>query len=126
MHAYQSAIDFINSEGGNAKKGQKSYRLLHKLAKAKGIYMHGSQAFIGQHFKLSPNKMTKLSKDALKQYCTSGVLQIPDQFKFNDSRVYRHDGEATANRNTWKESNTATNDQFREEPVKYNLNTVSK
>jgi hypothetical protein len=125
MHPYQTAIDFINNAGGNAKESQKPYRLLHKLAKAKGIYMHGSQVFIGKHFNLSPRKMSKIAKNALINYCSIGVLQIPDQFKYNDSRVYRHDGQATANRNTWKESNNATNDQFREEPVKYSLNTIS-
>jgi hypothetical protein len=122
MHAYQVAIDFINNHDGKAKQGQKPYRLLHKLAKAKNVYMHGSQPFIGMHFNISPNKMNKLARDALKEFCTSGVLQIPDQFKFNENRIYRHDGNPDANRNVWSESNNCKNDKFKKEPVMYTLN----
>ncbi len=67
-----------------------------------------------------------MAKSALQQYCRSGVLQVPDQFKYNENRIYRHDRDGSANRNLWKESNKASADKKRNEPVKYHLNTVSK
>jgi hypothetical protein len=127
QHPYQVAVDKINEIGlYKAKTGQKTYRLLHKLAKSLGIYMHGSQAYIGQTFNIKEQKMKKMATDALKQYCSSGVLQIPEQFKFNENKVYRHDGDANANRNTWNESNKAQEDKHKQQPVQYHLNTVSK
>lgn len=123
-HPYQLAIDTISEAGGKAGYGQKPYRLLHKLAKAKGVYMHGSQAFIGKTFRISPNKMKKMAKDSLLKYCQEGVLQIPDEFKYNDDKEYRHDGNGDADRNLWKESNRAAEDKNREEPVQYSLNTT--
>ena len=126
MHPYQRAIDFITEQGGKATQSQKPYRLLHKLAKAKGIYMHGSQAFIGKQFDLSARKMDALARDALKRYCNEGVFQIPDQFKYSERKNYRHDGDANANRNIWSSSNKAKQDMHAKEPVKYSFNTVSE
>ncbi len=126
-YPYQIAVDKINEVGiYSASTGQKPYRLLHKLAKSLGYYMHGSQSFIGKTFNISPNKMKKKASDALRQYCEQGVLQIPDEFKYNDKREYRHDGEATANRNLWKESNVARHDRTKKMPVEYTFNTVKR
>jgi len=126
-HSFQFAIDKINEIGiYKANQNQKPYRLLHKLSKSLGVYMHGSQAFIGKHFNIPANKMNSMAKSALQQYCLSGVLQVPDQFKYNENRIYRHDRDGSANRNLWKESNKASADKKRSEPVKYHLNTVSK
>lgn len=124
MHPYQIAINVINENGGKARPGQNPYRLLHKLAKAKDVYMHGSQPFIGKTFNISPSNMNKLAKKALEQYCISGVLQIPDEFKYNENRIYRHDGKAEANRNLWKDSNKTQSDRSRRVPVSYSFNTL--
>ena len=123
-HPYSNAIEFINTNGGKATEGMKPYRLLHKLAKAKDVYMHGSQAFIGKTFDIKKTKMNKMAKEALSQYCISGVLQIPNEFKYNENRVFRHDGESNANRNVWSESNNAKNDHKLSTPVSYQYNSV--
>lgn len=126
-HPYQIAVDKINEIGlYKAKTGGKPYRLLHKLAKSLGVYMHGSQAFIGKTFNIPERRMKKMASDALKQYSTTGVLQVPDQFKYNENREYRHDGNETANRNLWRESNKALGDKHQDKPVEYSFNTVSQ
>ncbi len=124
IHPYQHAIDTINRIGlYKAKEGQKPYRLLHKLAKSLGVYMHGSEAFIGSSFNIPRKRMSRMAADALKMYGDSGILAIPDQFKYNENRIYRHDGDSSANRNIWKESNKCKRGPRKTTPVHYSFNT---
>lgn len=125
-HPYQHAFDVITDAGIKVRPGQKPYRVLHKLAKAKGVYMHGSPRFIGKTFSLKPNKVSKMARDALKRFCEEGVLQIPDEFRYNDNNQYRHDGDGDANRNLWKSSNKAATDKDRDAPVHYSYNTTKR
>lgn len=126
-YPYQVAVDKINEIGiYTARQGQKPYNILHKLAKSLNVYMHGSQSFIGKYFNIPPQKMNKKAANALRQYCEQGVLQIPNEFKYNDKREYRHDGDANANRNVWKESNSARHDLSRKKPVQYRFNTLKR
>lgn len=86
-HTYQKAIDTINDKGMyKASAGSKPYNLLHKLSKSLGVYMHGSQAFIGSTFDINKKTMAKLAKISLESYCQTGVLTLPVEFQYRSNK----------------------------------------
>lgn len=79
-----------------------------------------------REFNYSKNKTSKLAKDALDHFCSTGEVIIPQEFLFRRKKLYRHDGNPTANRNLWRVSNKAKKDNHRNEPVTYTYNTAKK
>jgi len=125
-YPYQKAIDYLNERGIKATPSKPAYKLLHRLAILHGIDMNGSKGNICREFGYSKNKVIALAKDALSYFCNTDKLIVPKEFLFRKKKVYLHDGDATANRNLWRQSNKARSDKKRKKPVEYSLNTIDK
>ena len=125
-HPYQKAIDYLNENSSKAHHGSRPYKLLFKLAQLHNIDMNGGQNNIMREFGYSKNKISKLVKDALTNFCITGKLVVPREFLFRKRKQYRHDGDSSANRNLWRESNGTKGDAKRREPVTYTYSSVKK
>jgi hypothetical protein len=69
--------------------------------------------------------MTLLANDALHTFCQTGKIMVPREFFFRERKQYRHDGNESANRNVWRESNKAQQDKQLNVPKTYHHNTIS-
>lgn len=117
------AADELRESGVKVSGSENAYKLLDKLAKLHGHDMNGRKMVIAKEFGLSQKAVIRLAKAALDNYLETGVLVVPGQFLYRHRKVYRHDGDAGANRNLWRASNTSRKDRHREAPVTYSLNT---
>ncbi|MDP3536287.1 MAG: hypothetical protein Q8S08_12955 [Halomonas sp.] len=121
--AMKKAAEELLEKGVKVTGGENAYKLLYKLAKSHGHDMNGSKSAIARAFGLSPKEVMKMSRTALDNYLETGVLVVPGEFLYRRRKIYRHDGDAGANRNLWRSSNTSWRDKYREEPVTYSSNT---
>lgn len=122
INPYQKAIDFLIENDVKCQQSISTYKLLFKLANFHKIDMNGGKNHIMKEFGYSKNKIKKLSEEAVLNFCKTGTLYVPNEFCFRERKNYKHDCDATANRNVWKESNKALKDNPLK-PILYSKNT---
>lgn len=88
-HPYLNAVVELLENKQNATLAQKPYRLLHRLSKLKGIQMHHSVRFVTETHSLKKGEAERLAVDALKQYCFTGIFQVPVYLQLNDDGKFQ-------------------------------------
>jgi hypothetical protein len=105
---------------------ENAHKLLLKLCKLKDVIMNGSPTTSAKNGGLKRSKVIQQAKGILTEYQLTNLLILPAHFKQKGPETkYRHDGNATANRNLWASSNKAKRDDHKS-PVVYSLNTSKR
>ncbi|WP_299807824.1 hypothetical protein [uncultured Shewanella sp.] len=122
-HPFQEVINELKENNVRITGSENAHKLLFKLCKFKEIRMNGSPATCAKNGDLRRNKVIKQAKGILAEYKLTGLLILPVHFKQKGRETkYKHDGNATANRNLWNSSNRAKADNHKK-PVLYSYNS---
>lgn len=74
-------IGVIRQAGIKVSDGVAPYKLLFLLAKAKGVSMNGNPTRIAKVTGFKREFVVSKAKEVLKDYCRTGILDIPKEFK---------------------------------------------
>lgn len=103
VHPFKLVIDELKAAGVKISGGENAYRLLHKLCIHKALQMNGSALRAAKNGGLPRKKVITQANHLLKEYLKTGLIVLPSHMKARGSEHnYKHDGDATANRNLWR------------------------
>lgn len=103
QHPFQAIIDELKVAGVRITGCENAHRLLFKLCKHKGMQMNGSATTAAKNGSIKRQKVISQARALLVEYLRTGLIVLPGHLKAKGSEhKYKHDGNATANRNLWR------------------------
>lgn len=103
MHPFQPVIDELAKAQVAIIGSENAYKLLYRLCVLKGIRVNGSPLTAAKNGGFAKKTVISQARVILREYMETGLIVLPAHMKIIGGPVkYKHDGDSTANRNTWK------------------------
>ncbi|CAI8806099.1 hypothetical protein K5R88_30410 [Pseudomonas sp. MM213] len=103
QHPFQAVIDELTVAGVRITGSENAHRLLFKLCRHKGMQMNGSATTAARNGNVKRQKVISQARALLVEYLKTGLIVLPAHLMAKGAeQKYKHDGNATANRNLWR------------------------